>query len=87
MPDTSCSGEYPDMIKFFRILTNCGTSYKNKQTNKKTGNKPKEAHLSTLVDYQMFFSSFLPLFFFFLIKRHYYQCPSTDTVITPVIYD
>ena len=28
MPDTSCSGEYPDMIRFFRILTNCGTSYK-----------------------------------------------------------
>lgn len=34
MPDTSCSGEYPDMIRFFRILTNCGTSYK--KTNNRT---------------------------------------------------
>ena len=25
-PDTSCSGEYPAMIKFFKILTSCGTS-------------------------------------------------------------
>lgn len=26
IPDTSCSGEYPDMIRFFRIRTNWGTS-------------------------------------------------------------
>lgn len=31
MPDTSCSGEYPDIIRFFRILTNCGTSYKKQK--------------------------------------------------------
>lgn len=31
MPDTSCSGEYPDIIRFFRILTNCGTSYKKRE--------------------------------------------------------
>lgn len=32
MPDTSCSGEYPDMIRFFRILTSCGTNYKRPTT-------------------------------------------------------
>lgn len=34
MPDTSCSGEYPDMIRFFRILTSCGTSWKTNKQNK-----------------------------------------------------
>ena len=29
IPDTSCSGEYPAMIKFFNILTNSGTDWKN----------------------------------------------------------
>lgn len=52
MPDTSCSGEYPDMIRFFRILTNCGTSYK--KTNNRT---EKETYHNILCRSQIFYFS------------------------------
>lgn len=36
IPETSCSGEYPDMMRFFRIRTNWGTSCRKERCIKTT---------------------------------------------------
>lgn len=46
MPDTSCSGEYPDMMRFFRILTSCGTSWRTARETE-SSRVSKEAESST----------------------------------------